>query len=122
MKPFDLTLALQGEPVVTRDGLSVYGISKFKNRSGIYGVIESESGEFVVSWSGCGHYNINESKSNYDIFMAPRKQTLWVNVYKKLDGTIYTNAHFLSKDGVWMSSGGDLNSVCVGTYPLDTEY
>lgn len=77
MKPFDLELALAGCPVVTRDGREVTQITLFKIPCDpVVGVVDG----MLITWPKSGEYQTSE-KSVLDLFMAPKKRTVWVNVY-----------------------------------------
>jgi hypothetical protein len=83
-KPFDLERALAGDPVVTRHGKSVTQLKKFdiRGRCVLLGVFDGQ----LASWleNGC-YYSSGEWP--YDLFMAPKKRTVWVNLYG--DGLCY---------------------------------
>ena len=81
MKPFDLEAAKAGAPLVTRDGRP----AKF-----IAHVAEAQpSQRLVVLIDGAVHTKFENGKyagspdivSDNDLFMAPVKRTVWVNVY-----------------------------------------
>lgn len=80
-KPFDLERALAGDPVVTREGRPVTQLVKFKDANcdiyAVYGVVDDS----VESWCVDGRYCANSDECEYDIFMAPKKRTVWVNLY-----------------------------------------
>jgi hypothetical protein len=77
-KPFDLERALAGDPVVTRYGKPVTQLTKFD----IYGthVLRGVLDGQLVGWleNGC-YYASGEWPC--DLFMAPKKRTVWVNLY-----------------------------------------
>jgi hypothetical protein len=84
-KPFDLERALAGDPVVTREGRTVTQLVKFDVGGAIdvvYGVFDGH----ISSWSVNGRY-WSDCESKHDIFMAPKKRTVWVNLYG--DGLCY---------------------------------
>lgn len=81
MKPFDLEAAKAGAPIVTRDGrpakfIAHVGEAQPSQRlvvlidGGVY--TKFESGKYAGSPA---HVSAN------DLFMAPVKRTVWVNVY-----------------------------------------
>ena len=79
MKPFNLEAAKRGEPIVTRGGEAAKFIAHvpdaeigFRVVVMLDGVIECycDDGSYRPSW-----------KSTYDLFMATRKRTVWMNVY-----------------------------------------
>lgn len=79
-KPFDLERALAGDPVVTRNGRPVTQLVKFDAAGGIYEVY-GVVGASVESWRVDGRYSAGGEECVYDIFMAPKKRTVWVNLY-----------------------------------------
>jgi hypothetical protein len=77
-KPFNLERALAGDPVVTRHGKPVTQLTKF-DYDGEYvlrGVLEGN----LVGWLENGCY-YSSGEWSYDLFMAPKKRTVWVNLY-----------------------------------------
>lgn len=84
-KPFDLERALAGDPVVTRGGWPVTQLVKFDASDAIcplHGVL----GGNIFAWRVDGRY-FTDCKFGYDLFMAPKKRTVWVNLC--LDGKAY---------------------------------
>lgn len=81
MKPFDLEAALRGDPVVTRDGRPVTQVTEFEGL-GEFCVAAVMNGSLAI-FKRDGHYCFR-GDSLYDLFMAPKKVTLWVNVYRDL--------------------------------------
>ena len=82
MKPFDLEAAKAGAPIVTRDGRP----AKF-----IAHVAEAHpSQRLLVLIDGVVHTKFENGKyaaspahvSDHDLFMAPVKRTVWVNLYE----------------------------------------
>lgn len=85
MKPFDLEAAKRGDPIMTRDGRPVKFIAHVPYaREGDRVVMLFED---VVLWLGkSGHFYLSKEPHHYDLFMAPRKRTVWVNVYPMTEG------------------------------------
>lgn len=84
-KPFDLERALAGDPVVTRDGRPVTQLTKFDaghDGDPVYGVFNDNAG----SWSVDGQH-LTDRGTGLDLFMAPKKRTVWVNMC--FDGKAY---------------------------------
>lgn len=77
MKPFDLQRALAGDKVVNRGGTEVTQLTKFdcKTSFTVVGVMDGA----VYTWKEDGRYV--ETKSCYDLFMAPKTVKRWVNFY-----------------------------------------
>jgi hypothetical protein len=78
-KPFNLERALAGDPVVMMDGRPVI-FTRFDicGRRALHGVVEGH----LISWFKDGRYYAS-GESRYDLFMATKKRTVWVNLYKK---------------------------------------
>jgi hypothetical protein len=100
-KPFDLERALAGDPVVTRDGKPVTQLTHFKDvanwRDSLCGVVDRS----ICSWQENGRYCPSAPYSK-DLFMAPKKRTVWVNLYGDGFGFLYdteAEADKASKDG-----------------------
>ena len=78
MKPFNLKEALEGKPVVTRDGREVTQLQKFDcGTINLAGVID----DYVHTWFEDGVY-LRKCENRDDLFMREEEVTLWVNVYK----------------------------------------
>jgi hypothetical protein len=88
MEKFNLERALAGEPVITRDGREVTRLVKFEaDREGypLMGVLD----ENVRSWTIDGRFATFSENSPKDLFMKPKENAIWVNVYKREDGSLY---------------------------------
>lgn len=86
MKPFNLEAALAGEPVVTRDGRDVTNLAYFPNvcsEHKIAGVLE----ECIETFTEEGFFLDFNEESESDLFMKPKKRTVWVNLY--IDGSYF---------------------------------
>lgn len=80
MKPFDLVKALAGESVVTRDGQAVTQLTHFAapySEHCLVGVVRGT----MVTWDKQGCYFDERQESDYDLFMASKKRTVWANIY-----------------------------------------
>jgi hypothetical protein len=80
MIAFNLERALAGEPVCTRDGRDVTQLVRFevKERELIYGVLDGH----VRTWYTNGNFLVYSISCNDDLFMKPKENAIWVNVYK----------------------------------------
>ncbi len=80
LKPFDLEAAKRGEPLVTRDGREVTEFHHFETE-----VREDPCAAIIggrATWVHTdGRYYRDGNQHPYDLFMAPRKVTRWVNLY-----------------------------------------
>jgi len=93
MKKFNLFEALEGKPVITKNGKKVTQITKFNNVKTlpycICGVVEGS----LESWSIEGKYH-HSHESQLDIYMAEESKTIWINVWKHVkDGSLSASIH-----------------------------
>jgi hypothetical protein len=92
MEKFNLERALAGEPVITRNGREVTQLVYFHDvihKDCVYGVI----GNQIKNWCIDGkffHDDPNEFKA--DLFMKPKENAIWVNVYKREDGSLLVSS------------------------------
>jgi hypothetical protein len=87
LEKFDLERALAGEPVITRDGSQVTQLVKFDAPESTYtlrGVLDGD----IKSWGIDGKYYAGNEDRPADLFMKPKENTIWVNVYRLSDGTL----------------------------------
>jgi len=91
MEKFNLERALAGEPVCTRDGRDVTQLVKFDIDSDyqIWGVIN----QFMYGWDLDGK-NSNLKDTPTDLFMKPKENAIWVNVYKSVKGFLFLGHQF----------------------------
>lgn len=97
MKPFDLEKALNGHPVVTRDGRKVTEIHYFKTvgrHYKLYGAVnEPEYGDSVHSWTDQGIFQKGK-ESHLDLFLESVQKTVYINVFRTLDHPrLYSGVH-----------------------------
>lgn len=104
LKPFNLEEALAGKPVVTRDGNAVRYSGTIKNKtSGNFYIWiateyteESEPSEYLITTRAdgiCFEFDgkIKCQSDSEDLFMAPEKKTVWVNIWKTSSDNIYAD-------------------------------
>jgi len=82
MKPFNLEEAKAGKPVQTRDGRSVRIIC-FDKLGGNYPIIAllDKGGEEIVTYTYEGKLRRAGGDHEYDLFMVPKKNKGWINIY-----------------------------------------
>ena len=79
MKPFDLEAAQRGEPICTRDGREAKFIAHVPDLESLRNVIVVIDGTVrTLREDGCIDGVVAYPT---DLFMAPKKRTVWVNVY-----------------------------------------
>jgi len=97
MEKFNLERALAGDPVITRDGRDVTQLVKFDTPipNSIFALVtslrstEQNPCKIVHNWYNNGSYS-QEKSSDLDLFMKPKENAIWVNVYKDHDGKLFT--------------------------------
>ncbi|MGN6703579.1 MAG: hypothetical protein ACTHKB_11525 [Burkholderiaceae bacterium] len=90
MKPFDLQKSLAGAPVITRYGEPVTDIRHHPSgrKYSVSGVIDGSIDTFTES----GKFREQEAESMFDLFMAPVKRKIFVNVYRGTGGKMCAGA------------------------------
>jgi len=90
-RKFDLEAAQRGEPIITRDGRKAFFIGMLPD----FCVRHKSGHRFCAVIDKCldpevfaeeGKYYVSGDFSEHDLFMAPKKRTLW--------GVILKNAYF----------------------------
>lgn len=124
MKPFNLEEAKAGKPVCTRDGNAVRIICFDARQS--YPIVALVHGggaddeEEVMQFSDTGLFNYHEPTHCNDLFMAPVKKTVWINLYS-------AGAHSpFPSDTTYESEEKAKRAVCetwpyLGTFPITYE-
>ena len=79
MREFDLEAAKRGEPIVCRDGIKAKFITHFSGISDDRCVIALIMEKLFIFGKDGKH--VEENRSSYDLFMAPNKRTVWVNLH-----------------------------------------
>ena len=114
MKPFDLEAAKRGEPICTRDGRDVKFIAHVPETMPHF--------RLIVLIKDCINFfpetGIAATTGNCvsDLFMKPKKKTVWVNLYRK--GT--ANYH-PSEDEANLKANKHLPRIGDCAYPLEIE-
>lgn len=98
LKPFDLEAAKRGEPVCTRDGRKARIICfDLKYFAPIVAAIATRhGGEEVEVYNPDGLW-IKSDEYPIDLFMAPKKTTLWLRISKNTDTQRLHYGVFLSE-------------------------
>jgi hypothetical protein len=84
-RPFDLERAKAGDPVCTRDGCPVRIIcfdTKGVFNQPIIALIDRSDFEEVIRCYENGTEDIDRNDTVYDLFMAPKKITGWINIFR----------------------------------------
>jgi hypothetical protein len=83
MIPFNLEEALADKPLVCRNGKLVTQFVEFKNTEAIHCLV-GVCDDMIMHWTinGFCHTADGLKPSEWDLFMAPEKQSVWINVYQ----------------------------------------
>lgn len=88
MKPFNLTFAKRGDPLISREGTRVKFITHIPDAGKYYQVVFL-CGDLVYTCSVDGEWG-NGGLDSRDIFMAPKKRTVWVNLHSYATAQYYS--------------------------------
>lgn len=89
MKPFDLEAAKRGDPLICRDGVVVTFVAHVPHHVDTDSRFLVLRGGYVIYFSEDGKYWDDGDESNYDLFMAPKKKTIWVNFYNETKSGLF---------------------------------
>lgn len=81
MKPFNLEKALAGDPVVTRCGEPVHDLHYLEHSRMSQKLVAVVNGTPFYA-NDDGTYQLGRKESQYDLFMAPVKRTVWGVMYR----------------------------------------
>lgn len=83
MKPFDLQRAIAGDPLVTRGGITARFVAHVPECDHSYRVIAIVEGDGATTAYGEDGRMWRGEDRHYDLMMAPKKRTVWVNLYRR---------------------------------------
>ena len=86
MKPFDLEAAKRGEPIQTRDGQPAKFIAHVPEATESQQVVVLIGNTVRARYPTGTFYDFEGGHD--DLFMAPRKRTVWVNLYPTHEGRV----------------------------------
>lgn len=114
MKPFNLQDAINGKPVITRAGDSLTFGAYIPQANG-YKLFMLRPDGVVLRYNENGIYICNDIESPMDLFMAPTKRTVWVNLYgRELESVCHPTEEDADKHASPDRIGGK-------AYPLEIE-
>lgn len=98
MKQFNLEKALLGESVTTVDEREVTQLHLFQQVGDVSPFVLGAfvEGKGVVLYTIDGRYDLTR-KTPYDLVMKDVDKECWVNIYKKVDGTLMLSREFSSE-------------------------
>ncbi|MBC9913157.1 hypothetical protein [Chitinophaga varians] len=91
--PFDRQKAAAGHPVISRSGRKLLDQYFFNTVDGqqLYGPLEGDA--YPRRWTVDGHYFLDGTESEYDLFMLTETRTMYCSVY--LEGDRYITGNTL---------------------------
>lgn len=115
MKPFNLEAAKAGDPIVTRYGTKAEFIAHIPHAR-IDSRVVALVGDMVKSYHESGTYFIDPTEPvSDDLFMAPKKRTVWVNFYDHAFGAAYYNTEDEANNAAMVTRKGGK------AYPVEIE-
>ena len=121
LRPFDLELAKAGHPIQTRDGRKAKFIAHVPECSQFWRVvflIDGNSGLSCCDESGAMY----TWESAADLFMAPRKRTVWVNFLESASGILISYTFDSEKDADdWQNNVSRRPRAGNRAYPVEIE-
>jgi hypothetical protein len=96
MEKFDLERALAGDLVCTKDGNEVTQLTYFRETKDLFSVVGVLEGE-VCGWQTNGRF-LETKESSKDLFMKPKENAIWINLYKNENGSLYVTGVFYSNE------------------------
>lgn len=125
MKPFNLELAKQGNPVCNRERKDVRIIcfDRKTHIDNLYSIIalhpRKDGLEEIYVHADDGKINTT-GNSPYDLFMKTRKREGWVNVYKELNSDhVFTSPVYKTLDEA--NEARDMSDIFLGTSKIEWE-
>jgi len=115
MKPFDLEAAKRGEPIVTRDGREAKFIAHVPEANEIQKIVVSVDKGLISLRQNGRTWKDTDTRS--DLFMAPKKRTVWVNLYS--DGEAFY--HYTQEEADDLDSGAKEDRIGGKAYPVEIE-
>jgi len=103
MRPFNLEEAIQGKPLVTRDGRKILDFHYFKSisKSSRYPVKAILDGTSVLlEFTLDGKYVHTSEENPNDLFMYEEPKTYYVNIYREKDRRPYMGTCYESFEDV----------------------
>jgi hypothetical protein len=99
MKEFNLEAAINGEPIQQRSGRPARLLAH--DVKGDYPiavlVMIGDEGERVYTYAATGRFD-NRKPTEFDLVMAPKIVTKWLNIYKGCHGTHYVRNLFSTEE------------------------
>lgn len=118
-KPFDLEAAKAGAALITRDGHPAKFVGHVPEVNSQYKVVAFVTGDehFSTYTEGGALYWTGDDVR--DLFMAPTKRTVWVNLYRDSRWGVMTNGRPHSSEAQAKNQPRVSTPDYIGTFPLE---
>ena len=117
LKPFNLEQALDGAPVVTRNGLPIVEIQYLQTSRQVVAVRQEKDGSLISYFiPSNGAYSLIPNNTT-DLFMAPTKKEGWINVYNVLSLDVTGKNIYPTEEAALANKGCD----CIATIKIEWE-
>jgi len=121
MKPFDLEAAKRGEPIVCRDGTPAKFIAHVPEASESSRLVVMVDTFVAPLWENGKYWSYDESH-DFDLFMAPKKRTVWVNFFKyTTDAAFYSTKEHADEQAEYRKSVCRSKRIGNRAYPVEIE-
>ena len=119
MKPFNLEAAKRGDPCMFRDGTPVKFVAHVPEATEGQRVIILSSDGCIFVRSEFGRYLFNRNEEHpADIVMAPKKKTVWINIYDGYSKCQCFETREMAEDAAYLSELGRIGNKA---WPLEIE-
>jgi len=121
MKPFDLEAAKRGDPIVCRDGTPVKFIAHVPDAYNGPKVVAMRDKGVIYIWHESGEF-VKDEKTDSDLVMAPKKRTVWVNLYGSSSIARYFSTEYEADQyPSWTDCISNINRIGNRAYPVEVE-
>jgi hypothetical protein len=104
-KPFNLAAALEGEPLITRDGRKVTEFIELKTMQSECKYLYVLEGQEIETVDRDGLYSFVGGQCEQDLFLAPTMKTYYTDIIKLVDGSITATDPYINKNHKSTHSG-----------------
>lgn len=122
MKPFDLERALAGDPVVTRDGREVPWLAYCHEAHVSQRVVALIKGSRELDFFNTNGRATPYAEHKNDLFMAPKKRTVWVNLFRRASGCeIFAGSKTFDSQETASACERSYQGSLIGAFPIEVE-
>jgi hypothetical protein len=120
MKPFDLEAAKAGEPIMSKDGTPAKFIAHVPEADELSRLVVMIGNRVLVLRQN-GRF-LSNGAHDFDLFMAPKTRTVWVNFYKYgRDAEFFSTKEHADEQAEYRKSVCRNNRIGNRAYPVEIE-